>query len=134
MNERPCGRFRDALLSEQESRTVIDDVTAWCRRTGTNYNKLVTAARVAPSTRSLVRRQKRRLTLETANRLRSTMLRYPQGISKAEHKSRLEQRRTAVTVERIPPRIVDRTPCPRCGVRADIGCRHVWSANRLRSI
>lgn len=26
--------------------------------------------------------------------------------------------------EDLPPRIADRTPCPRCGVRADIGCSH----------
>lgn len=28
------------------------------------------------------------------------------------------------TAPRNPILIPDRTPCPRCGVRADIGCRH----------
>lgn len=31
--------------------------------------------------------------------------------------------RVRVTVESLPPR-VDRDPCPRCGVRADVGCNH----------
>jgi hypothetical protein len=30
-----------------------------------------------------------------------------------------------------PP--VDRHPCPRCGTRADIGCRHLWSAAPLHA-
>lgn len=27
-------------------------------------------------------------------------------------------------VHPVPAQAIDRTPCPRCGIRADIGCRH----------
>ena len=30
-------------------------------------------------------------------------------------------------------RVVDRTPCPRCGVRADVGCRHSASTQHILS-
>jgi|GEM_PF-6336457 len=116
-------RHEHLLMSETESAKVIDKVDAWCRRTGTNYNKLVIAARVAVSTRSAVRRRRRRLTLETANRLLRTMQGYPQGITKGEHKLRLSTARLVVHVAELPPR-VDRTPCGYCGARRDIGCVH----------
>jgi hypothetical protein len=34
-----------------------------------------------------------------------------------------------IPAEQLPPR-VDREPCPRCGVRSDIGCHHSWRPNR----
>lgn len=123
-------RHEAFLMSEAESLAIIEQVNAWCRRTGSSYNKLVTAARVAPCTRSHVRMGKRRLTHQVAARLTATMQANPHGIAKDEHKRRvrevearalarvLYQRRTE------PPRVVDRSPCPRCGVRRDIGCQH----------
>lgn len=118
-------RHEHFLLSEADSRRVIGEVDAWCRRTGTNYNKLVTAARVAVSTRSAVRQRQRRLTIETASRLRTTMAAHPQGIGKAEHKARLSQARQAFRPVEMPQR-VDRSPCPNCGTRRDVGCVH-WA-------
>jgi hypothetical protein len=127
-------RFEGMLLTEIESRAVIAEVNAWCRRTGTNYNKLVTAAGVNVSTRSSVMHRNRRLTTMTADRLRATMRKHKHGISKGEHRERTTQaeiaayeRQSRKARREFPqadlPR-VDRTPCSRCGVRADIGCEH----------
>ena len=70
----------------------------------------------------------------TADRLRATMRQYRHGISKDDHKARLGTTRvTAGQIiraqrsfegETIEALRVDRTPCPRCGIRADIGCAH----------
>lgn len=123
-------RHEHLLLSEGESLAVIEEVNAWCRRTGTNYNKLVTAARVAVSTRSAVRKRRRRLMRETAARLVATMSANPQGISKREHKGRLSAARAAF-VPPAPLVRVDRSPCPKCGARRDIGCEHWERFERL---
>lgn len=121
------------LLTEADSRKVIDEINAWCRRTGSNYNRLVTAARVAPSTRSAVRSRQRRLTIETATRLRTAMKANPHGIGKGEHKARVRsQARDALDRQRAKrqadfPAVriaVDRSPCERCGARRDLGCSH----------
>ena len=117
-------RHEQHLLSEVESARVIDELNAWCRRTGTNYNKLVIAARVAVSTRSAVRRRRRKLTIETATRLRVAMSEHPNGISKGEHKARLSRARAeAVKTIALPPRVDSRT-CDLCGARRAVGCRH----------
>lgn len=126
-------RGDNSLLSNDESSRVIDEVNAWCRRTGSNYNKLVTAARVNESTRYCVMMRGRRLTTKTAIRLRSAMHAHPFGITKTEHKVRVR----AVSAEKLErqrskrrrdfpaqPVPVDRTPCGKCGVRRDVGCSH----------
>lgn len=129
--DRPSGRYRGVLLTEAESRAIIDEINRWCRKTGTNYNKLVTAANVGPSIRSDVRLRKRRLTMTVAKRVRTIIVSYPQGISKAEHKARLRRMNQPLPREEIESRRVNREPCSHCGTRADIGCKHsIWSANR----
>lgn len=35
-----------------------------------------------------------------------------------------EARKKAAEAQRRPEQLVDRDPCPRCGVRGDIGCHH----------
>lgn len=130
-------RFKDCLLSQAESMVLIDQVDAWCRRTSTNYNRLVIAAGVNVSTRSSVRHRGRCLTFTVAARLRVAMKNHPRGITLAEHRTRttraevsaFERTMLRITAELPPPRI-DRTPCGKCGVRADIGCKHtqIWSA------
>lgn len=122
-------RHEQHLLSEAESRKVIDEVNAWCRRTGTNYNKLVTAARVHVSTRHAVRFRSRRLTIATAQKLRETMSSRPHGIDKDDHKARVQLiARQVVETQRAEvaavPLHVDRSPCPSCGSRRDLGCVH----------
>ena len=127
--------MRYDLLTEDESRMVIDEVNSWCRRTGTNYNKLVTAARVNETTRYAVRIRRRRLTSDTATRLRTAMRANPQGITKGDHKVRVRAA-TAEKLERqrskrrrdFPAEAVrvDRSPCPKCGARRDLGCEH-WA-------
>lgn len=123
-------RHEAFLLTEAESRAIIERVNAWCRRTGSSYNKLITAARVAPCTRSHVRQGKRRLTHTVAARLLSTMEANPHGIAKDDHRRRVREiearaLKRVITIRMAePPRVVDRSPCPRCGVRRDIGCRH----------
>jgi hypothetical protein len=127
--------MRYDLLTEDESRMVIDEVNSWCRRTGTNYNKLVTAARVNETTRYAVRIRGRRLTIQTADRLRNAMRVHPHGISKDDHKVRVRvssaeklerqrsKRRRDFPAEAVR---VDRSPCPKCGARRDLGCEH-WA-------
>lgn len=122
-------RFKGLLLSHAESRKVVAEVDAWCRRTGTNYNKLIVAAGVAPSLRSDVRCRGRKLTTMTAQKLRRTMLQFGAGISRAQHKEHLglrrEQESLRIAVQRqvrehVESLRVDRTPCSNCGVRADM--------------
>lgn len=130
-------RHERLLLTIEESQMVVSEINRWCRKTGTNYNRLVTAAGVRPSLRSSVRRGTR-LTITTAEVIRSTMAQNPQGIAKDEHKRRVkrrardqvrrQQQREQAQFPALPVR-VDRTPCPRCGVRKDIGCRHQERVN-----
>lgn len=124
-------RFRGLLLTTGQSLAVMVEVDAWCRRTGTNYNRLIVAAGVAPSLRSDVRCRGRKLTKMTAQKLRRTMRQFASGISRQQHKEHLgeERRELAQQIEKQVRQIaavmtIDRTPCPRCGVRADIGCEH----------
>ena len=126
-------RHEHCLLTDEESRKVIDEVNAWCRRTGTNYNKLVIAARVAPCTRSFVRHRGRRMTIFTAAKLRGAMKANPHGIGKGEHKARVRiaakdiverqraKRRTDYPAEGMR---VDHSTCPKCGARRAHGCEH----------
>lgn len=58
-------RHEAFLMSETESLEIISQVDRWCRRTGSSYNKLITAARVAPCTRSHVRMGNYRLPCAT---------------------------------------------------------------------
>ena len=133
-------RFRGLLLSLTESRAVMNEVDAWCRRTGTNYRRLIVAAGLTCSIRSDVRKRQRKLTTMTAKKLRRTMQQYGAGISREQHKAHLDACGDRVTLRRAHGALsvqvqrqvrehvealrVDRTPCPRCGVRADIGCEH----------
>jgi hypothetical protein len=117
-------RYTDAdLLSPDAALQLMAIVDRWCRRTGTNYHRLVTAARVPPNTRAGVRQGKRRLTFTLAQRLTDTMEKNPYGITKQQH---LVNRLTpaAPFIHQVIPEPVDRSPCPRCGVRKDIGCKH----------
>lgn len=126
-------RHEQHLLTQAESIGVIDEVNSWIRRTGTNYLRLTTAAGVAPSTRSAVRMRQRRLTIDTADKLRAAMHAHPHGIARGEHKARVRLS-AQQTLERQRDRhrrdfpadvpTIDRTPCPRCGIRRDVGCVH----------
>lgn len=128
-------RHEAFLLTRDQSLALIAEVDSWCRRTGSNYNKLVTAARVNASIRSYVRHHGGRLTFETASRLRNAIEANPRGIDKAKHKLNVRLIATQrLTVQRarfqrnfpaaVTPQIVDRSPCPKCGTRRDIGCKH----------
>lgn len=122
-------RFSRCLLSEGESQALIDDVDRWCRRTGTNYNRLVIAARVAVTIRHKVRVKRQRVTIPVATRLRLAMAQKPHGITREEHKLQPKPwggypAAAKLEVKRTEPQRVDRTPCPKCGVRADVGCHH----------
>ena len=112
-------RYSEAdLVSEQRALEIIAELDRWCRRTGTTYNRFVTAARVPPSTRSKIRQGRLRLTIKLANRITATMADNPRGIRKGESAHVVIPRHTPVRLT------VDRSPCPRCGVRGDIGCKH----------
>lgn len=126
-------RHERFLLSSMESEQLIRAVQSYLHNTGTNYNRLVTAAGVNPSVRTDVKKRGKRLTMKTADKLRAAMRQNPNGIPKDQHK-RTVIRRTRERINRVKqktqqaypaqPLRVDRTPCPRCGVRKDIGCKH----------
>lgn len=114
-------RFTDAdLLTHDEAAILLKEMEQWCRRTGTSYNRLVTAARVPPNTRASIRQRKRRITIKLAAKLRTAMNQNRKGIDKEQH---LRNRLAPSDIPPKPPLIVvDRSPCHRCGVRKDIGC------------
>lgn len=119
-------RYTDAdLLTHEAGLELLKQMDGWCRRTGTNYFRLVTAARVPPNTRSMIRQGKRRLTIKLANRLTTAMEKNPRGISKERH---YQHRISSVPLPQrpTPPPAPDRSPCPRCGTRKDIGCKHFF--------
>lgn len=120
-------RYEGCLLTEAESRLLIDDIDSWCRRTNTNYNKIVIAAGVAVTIRHKVRVKGQRVTFAVANKLRKAMEDNPNGIGKVEHKARLAGMSTVpvhLTSIQIEARRLNREPCSWCGTRADIGCKH----------
>lgn len=128
-------RYEGCLLTEAESQALIDEVDRWCRRTGTNYNKLVVVARVGVTTRHKVRLKGQRLTKEVANRLSQAMAAYRFGISRDEYRQMPKPWRGARIVARLPvvePVRVNSETCGRCGARAG-RCDHtanfepVWS-------
>lgn len=117
-------RYTDAdLLTADEAKALLADMERWIRRTGTNYFRLTTAARVPPNTRSMIRQGKRRVTKKVAARIRSAMRANETGIEWEKH---IHNRKLSASPEPIyvPAPIADRSPCPRCGVRGDIGCKH----------
>jgi hypothetical protein len=113
-------RYTEAdVLTREQSAQLLADLEDWCRKTGTSYTRLVTFARVPPSTRSRIRRGLCGITHDLANRMRTVMRDHPQGILKTEKPSYC-----IIQHKPDPTPIPDRSPCPRCGVRADIGCSH----------
>ena len=128
-------RYEGCLLTEDQSRALIDDVDLWCRRTGTNYNKLVIAAGVGVTTRHKVRMKGQRITLKVAARLRDAMRKHGSGISREEYRSVEKPWRREVKI--LASDFVGLTRasseiCHRCGSRYG-RCEHTLSANGLRS-
>lgn len=79
-------RYTDAdLLTADEAKALLADMERWIRRTGTNYFRLTTAARVPPNTRSMIRQGKRRPTVKIAMRIRAAMSANPRGIDRDKH-------------------------------------------------
>jgi hypothetical protein len=121
-------RYEGCLLTVEESATLIDEVDRWCRRTGTNYNRLVVVAGVGVTTRHKVRLKGQRITLKVANRLRVAMMNNRFGISKEKYRTvpkpwRREPVREMQERVEIEMRRVVRDICPRCGsVRYDYVC------------
>lgn len=116
-------RHEQHLLSHDESRAVIDEVNAWCLRTGTNYNKLVIVAGVNRATRGWVRSARSRLTELTAAKLREAMDANPNGIPREEYKIVPKPWGGPFNMTPIPepaPPPVDRSACIRCGTRMDL--------------
>ena len=118
---------RGLVLSYQDSLALLVEVDQWCERTGTNYNRLIVAAEVGVSTRSLVRNQGKCMSLRVAGRLRYAMKKYRRGISREQHRERIAAAQE-VRVEDVggaaEPLRVSRDPCPRCGARGDVDCGH----------
>lgn len=126
-------RYEGCLLTVEQSRALIDEMDRWCRRTGTNYNKLVVVARVGVTTRHKVRLKGQRVTFEVADRLRGTMKRYRFGISRDEYgklpkpwgvgDTTARLKRKVVEMARVEPLRVNNATCGRCGAREGM-CEH----------
>ncbi len=114
-------RYTDAdLLTHEQAKALLAEMERWCSRTGTNYFRLSTAARIPPNTRSMMRQGKRRPTLKIAERIRAAMAANPHGIDRHKH---LANRLAPLSPPRpCPTHAPDRSPCIRCGIRRDIGC------------
>lgn len=128
-------RYEGLLLSRTESRALIDEIDCWCRRTGTNYNKIVVAAGVAVTIRHKVRMKDQRVTLATAAKLKTAMRQHSGGINRADYLKlekpwRREVNILAAELAMIPR--INREICWRCG--SIVGrCEHTLSANEVRS-
>jgi hypothetical protein len=127
MSKRWAGR----TISREESLLLLNEMAKWCRKTGTNYNKLVGEARVAPSFRSYLRSNRREcVSVEVAGRIRDAMKRNPHGLKEPNYHGRscsaVANSQPAPVVEIVR---VNRDPCFRCGVPADRGCEHSLSAS-----
>lgn len=127
-----CDRW-GPLLTKEESRALIEEVNRWCQRTGTNYNKLVVVADVRPSVRHMIRMKGKRVTPDTAARLRETMRQHRYGISREEYRAKPKPWGTAV-VEALSPLLpelvrVESTQCGRCGARTG-QCEHTRQSGR----
>lgn len=115
--------IRGLVLSYQASLALMLKVDQWCERTGTNYNRLVTAAEVGVSTRSIVRNQGKCVSVAVASRLKMAMKRHKDGITLEEHRTRLAaSKEPGLPVAEAPVQRVSRDPCARCGTRGDLEC------------
>lgn len=110
------------LLDAADSAALINKIDAWCDRTGTNYNRLVIAAKVGVSTRSNVRTKGQRISLKVAARLEDAMSDNPKGISREEHTDRLRAE-VVIFPNAVEQQRIESAICPRCGSR-DYECGH----------
>ncbi len=126
-------RWAGQLISREESLALLNDIARWCRRTGTNYNKLVGDAGVAPSFRSFLRsRRTECVSLEISKRLRDAMKCNPHGIKVAKYHGRSSSAKAGYQPAEIVQLVrVNRDPCFSCGWRGDLGhspsCQHFES-------
>lgn len=111
--------------------TILIEVDRYLRRTGMGPTML---GKLAVNDTTLVDKMRcgRQLQQRTADRVRAFMERHPDGVkmprpiamrrASSPIRKQLRDRVTPAAVA-LPPR-VERTPCPNCGVRGDIGCEH----------
>jgi hypothetical protein len=119
-------RYDGILLTGAESLALINEVDRWCRRTGTNYNKLVVTAGVAPGIRHMVRIKGKRISAAVAARLRQSMRDHRKGITREDYRQiakpwRREAEAIIATISQ-PIRMAQET-CRRCGAREGM-CEH----------
>jgi hypothetical protein len=128
-------RYDGCLLTEAESRSLIDEVDRWCHRTGTNYNKLVVAAGVGATTRHKVRIKGQRITMAVAAKLRQAMRQNRNGISREDYRAipKPWRREVPLVIVRPEPMRVSHETCRRCGARSG-RCEHTLSAHGARGI
>ncbi len=105
--------------------SLLSDIAAYAERTGTPPALI---GRQALNDTTFVEGLRRGRTPrpETEQRVRQFLARHPEGLTArrgrpdAVARGRLE---APIEAGVLPP-VVDRTPCPSCGVRGDIGCAH----------
>jgi hypothetical protein len=117
----------------EAAKRLLARIELWCDRTGTPESTIGHALFGAPGFVGLMRK---RLTVsgDKEQSVRDFFEEYPDGFhgelpalfpnGMKPRRAAVEQMRCKLTDEEIAARRLDRDACPRCGVRADIGCKH----------
>lgn len=119
-----------------EATALLADIEEWCRKTGTAETAIGHKLFLHPGFVGLLRK---RLTVspEKEEAVRNFLTEHPFGWSGTlplthangtrpvyRASSPRARQRIAEEPHLTPVQIVDRTPCPRCGIRSDVGCKH----------
>ena len=104
------------------ARQVLAEINDWCARNNAAETLIGRVLFLHPGFVGLLRK---RLQLSEAKEtiVRRFLAAHPNGYCGDARKVRINVRQPRAGDDRLYPR-VDRDPCPRCGIRADIGCAH----------
>lgn len=103
--------------------SLLSEIRAYSDRTGTPVK---TVCRKAVGDHKLWDRLERGWSAQpyTQRRVRLLIAENPEGLSRQVGRPNDRSRVAApIPIKALPP-VVDRTPCPACGTRGDIGCKH----------
>lgn len=102
--------------------SLLSDIRAYADRTGTPVSVI---GRAAVNDNGLFSRLTRGCTPmpATERRVRQLLAQHPQGLVTKPGRKCGERVEATIPVE-ARPAAVDRTPCPSCGTRGDLGCKH----------
>jgi hypothetical protein len=123
----------------EAANALLSDIEKWCRRTSTPENSIGHVLFLHPGFVGLLR-LRRTLSEEKEAEVRSFLSDNPSGwrgelpkthangtrpVKRPQRGGAVDRVSAAhLSEEEIAARRVDRTVCPRCGVRSDFGCNH----------